>query len=194
MHELQESPDKGCAAPPEQLDLRVARHVRSYRCRCGNRIFFRNTLCLSCQSQLGYLPDDGRLAALDPGAAPGTWRADGRGDVLKFCANRDSPAICNWITDAQNSDGYCIACRLNRTIPNLGDADNARYWAKLEIAKRRVVSELLAFGLPLRSKVDEDSERGLMFDMLRSPPGGPPVMTGHANGLITINEIGRAHV
>jgi hypothetical protein len=26
-----------------------------------------------------------------------------------------------------------------------------------------------------------------MFDFLRAPPGGPPVMTGHASGLITIN-------
>jgi hypothetical protein len=26
-----------------------------------------------------------------------------------------------------------------------------------------------------------------MFDFLRSPPEGPPVMTGHANGLITLN-------
>ena len=187
MHELQESFSKDLGTPLEQLDLRVTRHVRSYRCRCGNRIFFRNTLCLSCQSQLGYLPDDGRLAALDPGSAPGTWRTDGRSDVLKFCANRASPAICNWMMDAGNDGDYCIACRLNRTIPNLDNADNGRYWAKLEIAKRRVVSELLAFDLPVRSKVDEDPERGLMFDLLRSLPGAPPVMTGHANGLITIN-------
>ena len=187
MHEAQESPDKGLCTPLEQLDLRVARHVRSYRCRCGNRIFFRNTLCLSCQSQLGYLPDDGQMAALDPGRTPGTWRTDGRDEVLKFCANRDSPAICNWMTDAQNANGYCIGCRLNRTIPDLADADNARYWAKIEIAKRRMVSELLGFNLPVRSKVDEDPERGLMFDFLRSPPRGPPVMTGHSNGLITIN-------
>ena len=187
MHAPQEPLHKDTGTPLERLDLRVARHVRSYRCRCGNRIFFRNTLCLACQSQLGYLADDGRLAALDPGSAPDTWRADGRSDVLKFCANRESPAICNWMTDAHHSDGYCIACRLNRTICDLGDADNARYWAKLEIAKRRVVSELLGFGLPVRSKVHEDPERGLMFDLLRSPAAGPQVMTGHANGLITIN-------
>jgi hypothetical protein len=81
----------------------------------------------------------------------------------------------------------CIACRLNRTIPNLDDADNAGYWSRIEIAKRRLVAQLLAVGLPVKSKLDEDPERGLMFDFLRSPPGGPAVMTGHANGLITIN-------
>jgi hypothetical protein len=187
MYEVQESPGRSRGSPLEQLDLRVARHVRSYRCRCGNRIFFRNTLCLACRSQLGYLPDDGRMVALDPGSTPGTWRTDGRDEDLKFCANRDSPAICNWMTFARNANGYCIGCRLNRTIPDLADPDNARYWAKIEIAKRRMVSELLGFNLPVRSKVDEDPERGLMFDFLRAPPGGPPVMTGHANGLITIN-------
>jgi len=39
----------------------------------------------------------------------------------------------------------------------------------------------------VRSKVEEDPERGLMFDFLRSPPIGPRVMTGHASGLVTIN-------
>ena len=174
-------------SPRASIRERVARHARSYRCRCGNLIFFRNTLCLECNSQLGYLADEGRLVALDPGTTPGTWRAHGRDDDLKFCANRDSPAICNWVIDSHNSSSYCIACRLNRTIPNLDDADNARYWAKIEIAKRRLVSQLLGFGLPVKSKVEEDPERGLMCDLLRSPAGGPRVMTGHADGLITIN-------
>jgi hypothetical protein len=179
--------DEGLGAPLKQRDERLARHSRSYQCRCGSRIFFRNTLCLACKSPLGYLPDEGRVAALDPGPAQGTWRAEGRGTVLKSCANRDSPAACNWMTDVANSSSYCIACRLNRTIPNLDDTDNVRYWAKIEIAKRRLVSQLLTFGLPVRSKLEEDPERGLMFDILRSPPGGPRVMTGHASGLITIN-------
>jgi hypothetical protein len=187
MNDLRALSDDGFGAGLKQLDERVARHSRTYRCRCGNRLFFRNTQCLACKSPLGYLPDEGRLAALDPGPEPATWRAEGRDDVLKFCANRDSPAVCNWMADAQNSSSYCIACRLNRTIPNLDDADNVRYWAKLEIAKRRLVSELLGFGLPVRSKVEEDPERGLMFDLLRSPPGGRRVLTGHASGLITIN-------
>ena len=88
---------------------------------------------------------------------------------------------------ARNPKTYCIACRLNRTIPNLDDADNARYWTRIESAKRRLVAQLIALGLPVSSKVDEDPERGLMFDFLRSPPKGPRVMTGHASGLITIN-------
>jgi hypothetical protein len=166
---------------------RAARHSRTYMCRCHTQVFFRNYQCLSCQAVLGYLPDEGRLAALQPGPQPGTWLADGRDEVLKFCANRDTPAGCNWMMLARNPQGFCIACRLNRTIPYLGDPENARYWAKIEIAKRRLVSQLIALGLPVRSKVTEDPERGLMFDFLRSQPGGPRVMTGHASGLITIN-------
>jgi hypothetical protein len=49
------------------------------------------------------------------------------------------------------------------------------------------VSSLLGLKLPVSSKVNEDSDRGLVFDLLRSPPGGPPVVTGHADGVITID-------
>ena len=83
--------------------------------------------------------------------------------------------------------GLCRACRLNRTIPDLTDTDNKRWWRAIEIAKRRLVSQLLSLQLPVRSKVTEDAEHGLMFDFLRSPPDGPAVLTGHADGLITIN-------
>jgi hypothetical protein len=89
--------------------------------------------------------------------------------------------------EASDPNPLCIACRLNRTIPDLNDPDNGRYWGEIEAAKRRLVSQLLALGLPVKSKIAEDPERGLMFDFLRSPPGGRAVMTGHANGLITMN-------
>lgn len=163
------------------------RHNRRYKCSCDSHVFFDNTLCLGCASALGYLPDEGRVAALQPGPQEGTWVTAGRDDVLKFCANRESPAACNWMMYARNPAALCIACRLNRTIPDLADADNVRYWVKIEGAKRRLVSQLLGLGLPVRSKLGEDPERGVMFDFLRSPPGGPQVMTGHASGLITLN-------
>lgn len=160
---------------------------RVYRCRCGEPIFFRNTQCLSCKATLGYLPGEAKLVALDVDAHAGTVRADGHEGTYKTCANRETPAYCNWLVAAEEPQPLCISCRLNRTIPNLEDADNARYWSALETAKRRLVAQLLALGLPVRSKVDEDTEQGLMFDFLRSPPEGPVVMTGHDSGLITIN-------
>jgi zinc-ribbon domain/Putative zinc-binding metallo-peptidase len=133
----------------------VKRHSRTFSCSCGNHVFFRNTLCLGCQAPLGYLPGDARLAPLDPGPRPGTWVAEGGRSPKKYCGNREMPARCNWMLAADDPNPLCIACRLNRTIPNLDDADNARSWGRIEIAKRRLVSELLALGLPVKSKVDE---------------------------------------
>ena len=84
------------------FDRHIVRHARSYRCRCGLPLFFDNTLCLACQSPLGYLPDEDRIAALDPGPDAGTWHAPERPALLKFCANRESPAACNWMLQAAN--------------------------------------------------------------------------------------------
>jgi hypothetical protein len=160
---------------------------RSYQCRCGTAIFFRNTECLNCRSPLGYLPDTQSLAALDPGSEPNTVRAQDRERPYKYCGNRETPALCNWLLEASEPDELCMACRLNRTIPDINDADNARYWGAIEVAKRRLVAQLLSLGLPVMPKVKENAERGLMFDFLRSLPNGPAVMTGHADGLITVN-------
>src|SRR5262249_40369571 len=79
------------------------------------------------------------------------------------------------------------SCRLNRTIPDQNDENNRRWWRLIENAKRRLVAQLLGLGLPVQSKVSEDTVHGVMFDFLRSPEKGPRVMTGHANGLITLN-------
>ena len=160
---------------------------RSYECRCGAAIVLSNNECTTCNSVLGFLPDTVSLVAVDPDPVSGTVRIEGRELLYKYCGNRETPARCNWLLEAGDSSSFCVACRLNRTIPDLGDADNARYWAAIEEAKRRLVAQLLALGLPVKSKVDEDPERGLMFDFLRSPADGPRVMTGHASGLITLN-------
>ena len=136
---------------------------------------------------LGYLPGDATLVPLSSGPQPGTWIADDGGAPLKYCGNRETPAACNWMLAADDPHSLCIACRLNRTIPNLDDEDDARCWRLIETAKRRLVSQLVALGLPVKSKVSEDEKSGLMFDLLRSPPEGPRVLTGHADGLITLN-------
>ena len=109
------------------------------------------------------------------------------------CANLQTPAACNWLVPydpARSGPALCRACRLNRTIPDLNDPehpDNGVLWGRIELAKRRLVSALLALGLPVASRVTEDTERGMMFDFLRSPDNGPHIMTGHNTGLITLN-------
>lgn len=162
----------------------------SFSCRCGRPIYFRNSLCLACKAQLGFEPELLEVHALMTGPQPGTWTVD-HGDesapAWKRCANFDSPAGCNWLVRAEEEATLCRSCRLNCTIPSLDDPDNCRWWRKIENAKRRLVAQLLSLGLPVVSKVDEDPERGVMFDFLRSPEKGPRVLTGHACGLITLN-------
>ena len=122
--------------------------------------------------------------------------------IYTRCTNLQTPAACNWLVPLQPVQAVnavadesrpaqllCQACRLNRTIPDLNDdlhPDNGLLWGRIELAKRRLVSALLALGLPVDS-LTEDPQNGIAFDLLRSPDNGPPVMTGHKSGLITLN-------
>jgi hypothetical protein len=162
---------------------------QSYRCQCDRPVYFRNSLCLGCKSPLGYEPELAQVRALEPGPTPETWKIHGEQDEVlwKRCENFESPAGCNWMVHAEEEETLCLSCRLNRTIPQLDDPDNCKWWRLIENAKRRLVAQLLGLGLPVKSKVSEEPERGVMFDFLRSPKEGPRVMTGHANGLITLN-------
>jgi hypothetical protein len=72
-------------------------------------------------------------------------------------------------------------------VPDPTDRDNAQLWLKVEQAKRALVSQLIAMKLPVESRVSENTQQGVMFDLLRAPPGGPKVMTGHDDGLITLD-------
>jgi hypothetical protein len=72
-------------------------------------------------------------------------------------------------------------------VPDLSIPENAGLWRRIENAKRRVVSALIALGLPVASRVTEDPLRGLAFDFLRSPVNAPRVLTGHKGGIITLN-------
>ena len=162
---------------------------RAFRCDCGRPVFFRNSQCLGCDAPLGYQPRLGELRTLQAGKEPDTWRLSGDSSTqcdYRRCSNFDTPAGCNWLVPMHDSSKLCIACRLNHTIPDLDDSDNQRYWKSIEAAKRRLVSQLLALGLPVESKT-EKPEQGLAFDILRSSVNGPKVLTGHANGLITLN-------
>jgi hypothetical protein len=164
---------------------------RTYRCRCKRLVFFRNSRCLSCQSELGYEPHLGKIFPLTPAPEPGTWQLAGgaRARYYRRCANLETPAACNWLVRLGANgaaNNLCISCRLNRTIPDLSVADNGVLWGHIETAKRRVISSLIALELPVASRIGEDPERGLAFDILKPSPGSQ-VMTGHKDGIITLN-------
>lgn len=167
---------------------------RAFRCRCGRPVFFRNSECLACHTPLGY--DTARLVLLplQPDRTPGWWRQVGApksAPRYRRCAHLDSAAACNWLIaegDAHAGDPpQCRCCRLTRQKPDLADPANATGWGRIELAKRRLVSLLLGLRLPVRAKVGEDPQRGLAFDLLRAAPGGPAIITGHADGVITLD-------
>jgi hypothetical protein len=105
---------------------------------------------------------------------------------FRLCEHRTRAAACNWLVPAHESHTACLSCRLTRTIPDLSRPKNAQRLAAVEAAKRRVLFGLITCGLPIVPKEDDDVH-GLAFDLLEPLPDAPPVVTGHANGLVTIN-------
>jgi len=162
----------------------------SFSCHCGRPVYFHNSLCLGCKLPLGYESELQQIHSLFPGTEPGTWKLDAKADddvIWRRCENFETPAGCNWLVRFDEGDVLCRSCRLNQTIPDLEDPKNGLLWRKIENAKRILVSQLIGLGLPVASKVSEDPECGVMFDLLRSPKEGPRVLTGHDDGLITLN-------
>lgn len=170
---------------------------RAFSCACGRPVFFRNSVCLACHRPLGYDATRGLLLALEP-MRSGGWREAGvpvrRAPRHARCGNLDSAAGCNWLLDAAEvaaGQTLCRCCRLTRTVPDLSQPEAGAWWCRVEQAKRRLVSSLIGLGLPVISKA-EDPERGLAFDLLLAPSEGPPVVTGHADGVITL-DVAEAH-
>ena len=158
--------------------------MRVFACQnCGQLLHFENSACMRCGFPLGFLPSELILSTLEPEGEAFTAMADGNG--WRRCRNAGE-AHCNWLVPAEDSASFCPACALNRTIPDLGQAGNLERWQALEAAKRRLIYALLRLRLPLRTRA-EDAEHGLAFDFLADAPAGQPVMTGHDDGLITIN-------
>jgi len=103
---------------------------RAYFCRCGRPVFFRNSICLACNTPLGFEPYQQRVFPLDPGPEEGTWLVAREGAAVENqatgtylrCPNLEK-AGCNWLVSEAEAKGnprlLCIACRLNRTIPIL---------------------------------------------------------------------------
>ncbi|WP_445659004.1 zinc-binding metallopeptidase family protein [Achromobacter sp. NCFB-sbj8-Ac1-l] len=174
---------------PKRQRLRQ-RHARAkaFQCVCGQQIFFGNTECLNCHRPLGFDPKRGHVLALDPGKTEGVWAEAGRvrGRAFKRCGNFATPALCNWLLPATSPDTLCLACSLNRTIPDLSIPENGPLWFKVEAAKRQLIAQLMTLGLPIR-RSQEPGDGGLAFDLLAPGADGAPLLTGHNQGLITIN-------
>ena len=142
--------------------------MRAFTCgHCGQLVFFENSLCLRCSTELGFVPSRLEVVALTEERAAG----------LRRCGNAVL-AGCNWMLEADEPGPLCRSCRLTRTRPSDHDAEGLAAFVKAEGAKRRLLFGLLELGLPVEAG-------GLRFDLLSSRSA--PVTTGHADGLITID-------
>ena len=170
---------------------------RVYQCACEAPVFFRNTQCLQCGRQLGYDHEQSEMVAVNPAQEQGLFQHALNPNLLyKRCDNFEAAARCNWWVpgpQAANSPAgecFCLACSLNRVVPSQQETLNQQRWGKIEIAKRRLVSQLLALQLPVHSKEPgpwHNPNHGIAFDFLVSTNPKKPVLTGHDEGLITIN-------
>ena len=153
--------------------------MRSFRCACGNKVYFENDRCLQCGAALAFDAEQLLMRPVVP--------------QDRLCANHEALGTCNWLALAPH-DAYCLACSLNEVVPNLDDPRRRQLYAVVEKAKRRLLYTLLALGLPLEGRAERSD--GLAFHILADArlddaeldgPAADAVMTGHLEGRITIN-------
>ncbi|MGH7169760.1 MAG: zinc-binding metallopeptidase family protein [Gemmataceae bacterium] len=167
--------------------------MKIFHCdNCEQLVFYENVRCVNCEHDLAYLPDLEEIAALEP-AGDNLWYSPApaaKRRTYRLCQNYRQQNICNWAVPADDPNPLCGSCRLTRVIPDLSQPGHKERWYRLEVAKRRLLYSLRSLGLPLLSKT-EHPERGLAFQFLADPdpetPNAAPVLTGHNEGLITIN-------
>lgn len=146
---------------------------------CGARVYFQNSVCLSCSCTLAF---DLEGAEMVPISGP---KADASHDL---CSNGTEFGNCNWAVKKDSGSEYCQSCRLTEVIPDVSEAKNLRGWSKIEEAKRRLVYNLDRLGLRPREK-SESNPSGLSFRFLADSkkPDAPRILTGHDDGIVTVN-------
>lgn len=154
--------------------------MKRFYCGCGHEIYFDNTFCSACGSQIGFEPSSQTLISF----------SEANAQPFRFCAHRENELHCNWLLPDDDANHQCLSCRMTRQIPMLNSSDNWRRWRTLEAAKRRMLYGLLILGLPLEGEAKSDSR--LCFDFLEDKRTNPDVaiehvLSGHASGVITIN-------
>lgn len=158
--------------------------MQTFTCEeCGNRLYFENVTCMRCGHTLGFDSRRLRLVTLRP--IPGTTdfrsaASRDRTERLRYCQN-SVYGTCNWLTRADENETFCIACSMNRTIPNLTEPGNLPAWQEFERAKKRLVYQLLRFSLPLDGSTQGSAH--LTFDFARG------TNTGHLDGVISVDML-----
>lgn len=166
--------------------------MRLFYCgHCEAPVFFDNLTCLTCGSALAYHP--GKRMMIARSSTLTQW-ADHQGvggagvDTLPLCANRDSAALCNWLVDKDGDSALCRACQLTSVYPAQDSESGRRAWSLSERAKRRWLYTVLQMGLTALPQTAENPA-GVTFRILEPGSDKSSVLTGHADGVITINAI-----
>ena len=159
--------------------------MKSGKCRCGNRIFFNNHHCLSCNATLARCIPCGALTSLT--ITKESSICDTCGSAVHACINHVHD-VCRSFSAVPNV--LCQWCEFTRVIPQLNQPENVQRWAVMESAKRRLLIQLRDLGLPPFIETLQKSHP-LQFEFLEDTvdKNGQKKMvtTGHENGLITIN-------
>jgi hypothetical protein len=167
--------------------------VKLFHCQvCKQALFFENSQCLGCGSQVAFLPDAFTMAAIEPVAGDeATWQLRPRARRksgprrYRLCQNNLEHGVCNFAVPVHDDNPFCVACRLTRVLPDLSQEGNLSRWHAIEVAKRRLFYTLAQLGL-ISVNPPPGHVETLVFEFLQDQPG-QQVLTGHADGLITIN-------
>ncbi|MFT3934932.1 MAG: putative zinc-binding peptidase [Chitinophagaceae bacterium] len=160
--------------------------MKLYSCaNCQNLLYFENSVCLNCGSAVGFDATSLSMISLTPSNENEFTDIRQPDNHWRYC-NNAVYAACNWVIPASQENGFCIACNLNRTIPQLDKEENLEHWRRIEVAKHRLIYSLLRLQLPVQAKVG-DEETGMVFDFMADIDPANHVMTGHDKGVITLN-------
>jgi hypothetical protein len=166
--------------------------VKLFSCdNCQQVLFFENSRCMNCGMNVGYCVELAKIVTLQhqTGSSQGyVYEVFFPNQGLRHyrqCKNGSDHDACNWLVPAESQQPFCNSCRLTEVAPDLTDTNNRVAWAGIEAAKRRLLYSLYALKLPLSSRQEWPNE-GVAFHFLRGTDE-KPVMTGHDEGIITLN-------
>lgn len=164
--------------------------MKRFNCeRCGARVFFENVTCESCKAQLGFIPNELTMGGFESEDATDEplqrlWVSS---DVrYRRCAHHADPVACNWMVRSDDVDPLCTSCRTTEIFPALNKPENGAHWSRIEAAKRRMTYGLLSLGLTIPNK-KVDPKNGVAFHFLEETDSKQKVLTGHDDGVITLN-------
>lgn len=167
--------------------------MKTFYCdHCGHPVFFENVQCLKCGSALAFLPDRLALCAIEPAPGhEGLWQRKPRAPRAqqlqrwRLCYNHREHDACNFAVREDDANTLCVSCRQTRILPDLSIPDNAQRWYRIEVAKRRLFYTLAKLGLVSVNPPDGQRDAPVFEFMADTPL--QRVMTGHDNGVITLN-------